>query len=92
MVKLENWSVTYSLEDCYVAPELRGGALLGTCYGHPKHKDGSVVKTSQIKKAMGKIVQTRNTIYELGSPDPDYLEWLENHDYNYDPDMPVKVR
>ncbi len=56
--KLENWQV--GTDDC----------LIGESYGHPKHKDGTIVITSRVvtwDKESGKAI-TANTEYELGKP------------------------
>ena len=69
-MKLENWSVTYR-GDLYTPPELQVPILQGFVTGHPLHDDGKFITTSSIKGLTedGKV-QTRNSVYELGTVDP----------------------
>lgn len=53
-MKIENWSMGMrQIEGAspYTAPELlQVFCLFGEVYGHPKHKDGTFVSTSRLKK------------------------------------------
>ena len=90
MVRIENWSLVPGSDDPYKAPEQVGMSLQGFVYGHPNRPtilEGEYVTTSRIVSANGRIVQTRNTTYELGTVDPDYLAW---HKENY-PDSQIDL-
>lgn len=57
-VKIENWTIM-------------GNTLVGKAYGHPRFEDGTEVRTSSIVEVPmlpeeGDVVETRNTLYELG--------------------------
>jgi len=70
-MKLENWSITHGL---YKAPE-QGGRLVGNVYGHPRHFDGKLVRTSRVVEVdpVAQTVRTHSgSIYELGTVDPGY--------------------
>lgn len=90
MVKIEDWALCY--EDApYTAPELRYACLTGKVYGHPRFLDGQVVRTGIVVGVEGRIVKTRRTEYELGSPSVEYMDWLMNKGLKYDREQPVKV-
>ncbi len=81
MKTLESWS-TY--RDPWEAPELplRIVGLL----------DGERVRTSRVQDSRGRIVITESgSRYLLGEPDPEYLKWLQGHDYRFDPENPIKL-
>ena len=88
MPKLENWSIVV-FPDPYTPPECCECILVGTVYNHPKHKDGNLLQTTAIKSfdAATHKAQTRRTLYDLGEPSPDFLQWLKDNghkleDYN----------
>lgn len=93
MPRLENWSVFVDNADGYKPPELLKRYLNGTVFDHPFHSDGKSIDTSSIQVAEGKVVVTRSgTRYELGSPSPDYLRWLQEKGLSFDPENPIKRR
>ena len=81
-VNIEGWSLVADNADCYTPPENRVFCLHGRVYDHPRHNNGKVVTTSPIDKVDGDRVETRNTIYILGCPDQDYIEWCRKHKYH----------
>ena len=95
MPRLENWSVVPGASDPYMAPELHGICLQGEVYDHPnqRHNDGKIVRTSRVMDVSGKVVKTYSgSIYELGEPSPDYVEWMNNNNINFDPQNPIKIK
>jgi hypothetical protein len=76
IVNMENWSVTGDYDE-YTPPELRHHYLQGNVYGHPKHKDGNYLHSSFIVNVIGRTVETNNTTYKLGQPDPEFVEWCK---------------
>lgn len=79
--RLEQWS-TY--RDAYTAPEV------------PPRLQGKAgdrfILTSCITRAEGHTVWTESgSRYELGEPDPKWLEWLASNDYQFDPENPIKT-
>lgn len=89
VVRLENWSVG---TDPFASPEMNIAILWGEVYGHPLHRDGKTIHTSQIKEANGLIVKTHNTTYKLGEVDPGYKEWCEKHNINLDLENPITIK
>lgn len=78
MAKLENWSLVTD-GDFYQPPECMVFHLQGEVVGHPGHEDGKKVTTSSIKELNieGRVASTRNTTYELGTPNPLWVEYLK---------------
>ena len=89
--KLENWSIQ---GDKYTATEIIRLRLVGKVYNHPKadrHYDGKEIITSYIKEVHGTTVITSSgTTYVLGEIDSNYKQWLEDNNYSYDPNNPIK--
>lgn len=92
IVKIECWSTIDSSTDPFLPPEAIGICLCGKVYGHPNKPDGSKVKTSRIKLVQGKLVQTLNTNYCLGEPDPEFIKWMKMEGLEYNPDEPIKIK
>ena len=94
MPRLENWSVVSTqTNESYIAPEHRNRHLVGEVFDHPTFWNGKEIETSSIQLAEGKVVVTRSgTRYELGSPSPDYLRWLQEKGLSFDPENPIKRR
>ena len=82
VAKLENWSFTRrAYSDPYTPPECAHGytALYGTVTGHPDLPDGSTVTTSELVSFTmpAMVAVTRNTVYELGHIDPNFVAWMK---------------
>ena len=91
IVILKNWSVRGYNVDPYTAPEARLVCLHGEAHGHPEFPDGQTVTTSPIKASDKNLVETENTVYELGDADVSYLLWCEAEGIEVDKENPVKV-
>lgn len=77
IVRLENWSVVSRvIFDGYRNLE-PGQRLTGDVLGHANLRNG-VIYTSAILNVdrLSRMVETRNTIYELGQVAPEYEQWL----------------
>lgn len=87
---LKNWSLAVRLDNPYQAPEVRLARLQGAVYGHPVHKDGSVITTSPIMSTNGRWASTQNTMYFVeGEPSNHYQLRLLKSGYMYDPEDPL---
>ncbi|HEX3987528.1 MAG TPA: hypothetical protein VHX13_13065 [Acidobacteriaceae bacterium] len=78
IVRIENWSVVSSvIYDGYCELE-PGRRLTGDVLSHTHLRNG-LIYTSAIMDVdrRGGLVETRNTIYELGWVNPDYERWLQ---------------
>lgn len=67
--KLDDWAV---VTDPYLAPEIQRPKLCGKVYNHNFRKDGEEITTSAIVKVEGRLVHTRNSVYELLDIDPEW--------------------
>ena len=84
--QLENWAVSYRSDNLFLAPECNPICLVG-------HRDNDLhrIITSPIVEVNGRIVKTfSGSIYFLGKPAPEYLEYLESIGYSYDEKNPLK--
>ena len=79
--RLENWAVV-GLGGPYTAPECRVQALRGEVYDHPGFSDGETVTSSELTFLKGGIAKTKNTKYELGMPEGEYVGWCILNGYN----------
>ena len=79
--KIEKWSVVGYNVDPYKAPEQAVSALVGLVKGHPRLTDGHQILTSPLTMISyrNRIAMTANTTYELGEPDPEFIQWLAMH-------------
>jgi hypothetical protein len=82
---LHKWSLGYT--DPNRAPETQRACLYGI-----REPDNKEVQTSYIVSTNGKEVKTRNSTYILADIDPNYLDWMKSHGYEYDQDNPIKFR
>ena len=100
MPKLEKWSVMI-FSGPYTPPEARVQRLHGTLGGDDRLSpssgeplEGKEVTTSRLVSIdlKARTAQTKNTLYELGTPDPEYAAWVkENEPDKYDDLVSVKV-
>lgn len=84
---IDDWAVSnyYSL---YTAPELQLCCLIG--YRSDVQK---FIKTSPIKSANGRNITTASgTIYILGVIHPNYFEWLNKNNIQYNFNNPITIR
>ena len=87
MPKLENWSITTSCQNNFMAPELMQRRLHGNIYDSPNFKDGDSINTSNLKEFnfKNKTSKTNSgTIYELGEMDKEYEGYLIENNINLD--------
>jgi hypothetical protein len=78
IVRIENWSVVSSvIYDGYCELE-PGRRLTGDVLAHSHLRNGLIYTSAiqNIDRRRG-LVETRNTIYELGDVSPDYKRWME---------------
>lgn len=78
---IRNWALIMDTSHMneYSVPELAIFRITGEIHGHPEHRDGSTITTSNIKilEKDNKWVQTQNTKYYLGNMKPSYKTYLE---------------
>lgn len=91
--KLTDWAFAWEKRRTgYEAPEQLGMCATGLVTGHPKFENGTRITTSRIVDSDGRKMRTGsgNTYVLLGDPSEAYLEWLELHGKEMDPDNPVR--
>ncbi len=68
-----------------MAPEIRGITICGD-YG------GQCIRTSLVESVDGKIVKTRSgSTYQLGTVKPQFLDYLKECGYKFDPENPIRT-
>lgn len=92
MVRIEDWSIVQKPLSVYDSPEMRCAYLQGIVYGHPQKKDGTQVITSRIVLSHKTVVATQSgNIYRLGSPSKNYIKWLNDVGYDFNPNEPIRL-
>lgn len=82
--KIDCWFTT---RDPFDAPEI-GPRIVGTRAGDPP---GRQVVTSTVEEIDGRYVKTMSgSVYELGEPDPDFVKFLRENGYPFDPENPIR--
>jgi len=86
MIQLENWSVVISEPDYYnqyQPPESQHRCLHGIAVNHPSFPANTEVTTSDIVGVNKRLITTRSgSMYELGQPDPTYVQWCMNKGFH----------
>jgi hypothetical protein len=82
---LHKWSVMEH-RDPFMAPEMSSKRLVGFRDDDPKQ-----VITGPIVSIQGKTITTYSgSVYILEDVNPEYLKWMEDNGYPYDPENPIK--
>lgn len=70
--RLENWHVHWCIDAFLCGRVLVPAHILGQVYGHPHHKDGTMIITDLVLMFDGKtgLAQDTTTTYTLGTPNP----------------------
>ena len=85
MMKIDNWYVKRQSLSPYHAPELAHEILFGD--------NGVAVDLVACKKIEGKIITDYSgKQWELGNPKQDYLQYLKDTNYPFDPESPIRDR
>ena len=71
---ITNWSLVTDRDniDGYMAPEQIQIHIRGIMNGKP-------IQTSSLLKTECKYIYTKNSVYELGEPDENYVNWCKNN-------------
>jgi len=86
-ITLNNWYVP-DIEP-FQAPEVKHYLyLIGT-----RSTDNVRVITSHVISTKGRIVRTNSgTLYFLGTVEKEYLDWMNEHNIDFDINNPVKIK
>jgi len=84
--RIDDWS-TDGETSPWLAPECRWINLVGKIDGSAKTS-----VTTPIVAVDGLFVQTKSgSVYELGTPQPEFVDWLASIGKPFDPVNPIKV-
>jgi hypothetical protein len=77
LVILENWAVVDSVVSRSYQELRPGKHLTGTVFGHANRPQTNFIFTSPIIEIDSdqRVVQTRNTVYQLGEASEEYKTW-----------------
>ena len=75
VVRLENWTVIDDLVPLNYEGLGTGKRLAGNAIGHADVAAGGFIYTPPIVQVNGRLIETRNTVYELGEPSNVYKMW-----------------
>jgi hypothetical protein len=78
---IDNW---YTSGNSFAAPEL---SILVVCGDFNNKK----IQTSKILDVDGAFIKTVNSVYKLGDPAPEFIQWLSDNNKSFDPKNPIKV-
>ncbi len=83
MPRLENWSLHFTDDNEFLAPELRQQVLSGNVFDDDRFPNGSGITTGHVV-AMdldNRTAETARTKYVLGKADPHWMEWLRENGF-----------
>ncbi len=77
IVKIENWSAVGSVVFEGFCPLEPGQRLTGDVMGHTNLRNGSIYTSAILNVDLdNRLVETRNTLYQLGVVNEDYARWM----------------
>jgi len=84
---LQDWAVVFSQPDPFKAPEESTKLLKGRLVD-----GGKIIVTSKITNAVGRMIETKNSIYELvGPPETCYAEYCKKIGRVIDLENPIEM-
>lgn len=89
---IDNWACVCRNDNASIPPEFRKLIIKGRVKGHPKYPDNKSIITSDVCKVQKDIIFTRNSVYRLGKPKQDWLDWMKENGIEFDPENPIKIR
>jgi len=75
LVAIENWAVVESVISPSYEQLQPGKHLMGNVLGHASLQNTKLIYTSRILNVFPGVVETLNTLYQLGEPSEEYKEW-----------------
>lgn len=75
LVAIENWAVVESVISPSYEELQPGRHLMGNVLGHASLQNTKLIYTSRILNVYQGVVETLNTLYQLGEPSEEYKEW-----------------
>ena len=80
LVAIENWAVVDSVLSSGFEELQPGKHLTGNILGHASLRNTKFVYTSRIVNVYHGVVETLNTLYQLGEPSEEYKVWQRERD------------
>ncbi|HTD54311.1 MAG TPA: hypothetical protein VK670_02940 [Silvibacterium sp.] len=80
LVAIENWAVVDSVVSSGFEELQPGKHLTGNVLGHASMRNTKFVYTSRIVNVYNGVVETLNTLYQLGEPSEEYRAWQRQRD------------
>lgn len=80
LVAIENWAVVDSVVSSQFEELQAGKHLMGNVLGHASLRKTKFVYTSRIVNVFNGVVETLNTLYQLGEPSDEYKAWQRERD------------
>lgn len=90
LVRIEKWRLLESSGADVTAPRL-GFRLRGHVYGHPNHRDGEKLTTSEVLGVEGSVVYCKSRRYLLGEPSDEWVNALQARGLAYDASDPLRL-
>jgi hypothetical protein len=100
--RLDHWAVLLAEAESYEPGDFKF-RLRGEIHGHPNPRftEGEVILSSPLISldVTQRIAKTKNTVYDLGEPDPTFVEYvlginkkLEDYNFSFEGDLRKKKR
>ncbi|HTY85018.1 MAG TPA: hypothetical protein VMB19_12420 [Silvibacterium sp.] len=80
LVAIENWAVVDSVLSSGYEALQPGKHLMGNVLGHASLRNTKLIYTSRIVNVYNGVVETLNTLYQLGEPSEEYKTWQRQRD------------
>ncbi len=92
LVAIENWAVVESVISPSYEELQPGKHLMGNVLGHASLQNTKLIYTSRILNVFPGVVETLNTLYQLGEPSEEYKDWERKREAGQLPDSGLRVR
>jgi len=87
LVAIENWAVVESVISPSYEELQPGKHLMGNVLGHASLQNTKLIYTSRILNVYQGVVETLNTLYQLGEPSEEYKDWERKREAGLLPDL-----
>ncbi len=75
LVRIENWAVVRTMIPPSYQDLRPGTRLIGNATGHLGAAGGTLIYTSTVVSVNEGLIETRNTLYQLGEASNEYKAW-----------------
>jgi len=92
LVAIENWAVVESVISPSYEDLQPGKHLMGNVLGHASLQNTKFIYTSRILNVFPGVVETLNTLYQLGEPSEEYKEWERKREAGLLPEAALRAK